>query len=342
MQKIQVVVGAQYGSEGKGAVCGHLAAHADPDATFLGIRVGGSQAGHTVVGDDGVAWPLRHVPVAAVARPDSQLYIAPGSELDLDVLFDEIQRLDAAGYNVSRRLMISGQATIITAAHKATEAARDLTGKLGSTAKGVGAARADRIMRDAPLANQIAELDWYIAEPEDIYSSYDILQIEGVQGFALGLHAGYYPYCTSADARVIDFLAMAGVTDPWNRSIEPWMAIRPNPIRVAGHSGPMHGETTWEALGLPAEKTTVTRKVRRVGAWDGDLVARAAAANGGTVYGALTMADHLAPELAGRTGEIKFSALPGSVRNIVSECMMAGAIIKLLGTGPSTMAAVVW
>lgn len=343
MQTVQVVVGAQYGSEGKGAVCGHLARSANPGLKFLGIRVGGSQAGHTVVGEDGVHWPLRHVPVAAVARPDAELYIAPGSEIDLGVLTDEITRLDAAGYKVSSRISISGQVTIIDPIHKELEAQSGLTSRLGSTAKGVGAARSERIMRRARLLkDRPVHHQFMIAEPDDIYPNFDILQIEGVQGYALGLHAGWYPYCTSADARAIDFLAMAGVTNPWDLRIQVWMAIRPNPIRVAGNSGPMLEETTWEGLGLPVEKTTVTKKPRRVGAWDAELVARAVKANGGTVYGVLTMADHVAPSLAGMTGEVRFQDLPAPIRNLVSECLMSGAMIKLLGTGPDTMVSVVW
>lgn len=79
-----------------------------------------------------------------------------------------------------------------------------------------------------------------------------------------------------------------------------WVVARVYPIRVAGNSGPMKGETTWEALGLEPEKTTVTQKIRRVGAWDADLVRRAVQANGGekSVRVVITMLDQVIPELA--------------------------------------------
>lgn len=338
MTEIDVVVGAQYGSEGKGAVCAHLIRSTE---TNVAVRVGGSQAGHTAIDDMGRAWPLRHVPVAAVADPDTRLYIAPGSEIDPDVLEREIDELEAAGHSVIGRLWVSPEATVITEQHKQAEADMDLTGRLGSTAKGVGVARAERLLRRAKRWGDLTPLYLQTADPNWIYRHDSRIQIEGVQGYALGLHAGLYPFCTSADATAVDFIAMAGIAAPWHHRVNVWMAIRPNPIRVAGNSGPMKDETTWEELGLAPEYTTVTKKVRRVGGWDRDLVADAAAANGGNagipVNGALTMADHTWPELAGRVGRISISNLPDSLRRRISELAFDGVRVRLLGTGPGTM-----
>jgi adenylosuccinate synthase len=342
--KIQVIVGAQYGSEGKGAVAGFLAKQEGP---MTAVRVGGSQAGHTVVDARGHHWPLRHVPVAAAVNPEARLYIAPGSQIDVEVLQSEVEALDAAGYSVSSRLAISPQATVITAEHKDTEARADLTGKLGSTAKGVGAARAARLMRRATLWSEIPQSrQFQMLDPLYVYRDDRPVQIEGVQGYALGLHAGWYPFCTSADATAVDFIAMAGIGGPWNHSVEVWMAIRPNPIRVAGNSGPLKDETNWEALGLRPEQTTVTRKTRRVGGWDSDLVRAAAIANGATqarpVYGALTMADHLWPELADQTGSVQMSELPLAAQSRVAELRVWNIDLRLMGTGPATMVEVNW
>jgi adenylosuccinate synthase len=341
--KIQVVVGAQYGSEGKGAVCAKLAKHGMP---MVAVRVGGSQAGHTVVAADGVRWPLRHVPVAAVVNPEARLYIAPGSQIDPEVLLDEITRLDAAGYAVSSRLAISPNATVIEQVHKDQEAQGALTDRLGSTAKGVGAARAARIWRTATLWKDHPMSQWYEQRsPRYVYRDDRLVQIEGVQGYALGLHSDWYPFCTSADTTAIDFIAMAGIPAPWKHKVEVWMAIRPNPIRVAGNSGPMKGETTWEDLGLAPEKTTVTQKIRRVGAWDIDLVRDAARANGALalspVLGALTMADHIWPELAGQDERVPLPMLPSGARERILELEAAGVRTMLLGTGPDTMIEVV-
>jgi adenylosuccinate synthase len=93
---------------------------------------------------------------------------------------------------------------------------------------------------------------------------------------------------------------MAGI-DPTRCSvtITNWVVCRVFPIRVAGNSGPMKNERTWEELGLPLERTTVTQKVRRVGDWDLDLVKRAVQANGGhQAKVVITMLDQIIPELA--------------------------------------------
>ena len=92
MSKIQVVVGGQYGSEGKGAVAGYLAGlETDP----LCIRVAGPNAGHSVVHPGtGKKYALRQVPVGAVTNPDALLAIAAGSEIDPYVLSEEIAWLE--------------------------------------------------------------------------------------------------------------------------------------------------------------------------------------------------------------------------------------------------------
>ena len=100
------------------------------------------------------------------------------------------------------------------------------------------------------------------------------------------------------------FLAMAGI-NPWaaGMDLQVWCVARVYPIRVAGNSGPLKEETTWEQLGLEAERTTVTKKVRRVGQFDMDQIRRAVEANGGGASGrvsvALTMVDQLAPGVGG-------------------------------------------
>lgn len=322
MGKLVVVVGGQYGSEGKGAVTAWLAAQ--EEAPFC-IRVAGPNAGHTVW-DEGVEWKLRHVPVAAVSNRESLLALAAGSEIDVSVLESELQALDAAGYDVSSRFMVDGQATLIDPHHADQE--QQLIGRIGSTGKGIGAARADRLWRTARLAGGRTNV---------AHSARNALLVgrtvivEGTQGYGLGLHAGHYPYCTSSDCRAIDFLAMAGLS-PWDMAVtafEVWVVMRVYPIRVAGESGPMLGETSWENLGLAAERTTVTNKVRRVGVWDEDLARAACEANGGPPVArvALTMVDHIVDPDDDR-----------GIEKCVSD-LQAGLTcqIRLIGTGPGRL-----
>jgi len=358
--KLIVVAGAQFGSEGKGAVADHLT-RPDREAFPVAVRVAGPNAGHTVYGEcppdcgegpdhvfNGVQighpWRLRTVPVVAVNNPNAVIVIAAGSEIDLEVLAGEMSELDSAGYDVTGRLLIDPQATILEHRHIAEEQADRIQERLGSTAKGIGAARADRIWRKARLAKDEPSVSEFIADTAGvIYTALgqgNTVLIEGTQGYGLGLHAGMYPQCTSSDARAVDFLAMAGVS-PWHPSVtefEVWLAARVRPIRVAGNSGPMKGETSWDALGLPEEYTTVTKKVRRVGEWDGDLVRRAVQANGGApvVRLALTMVDTIYVDLAGidHSDDIEAEIYEDLNRWIKSIEDEVGAKVEFVGTSP--------
>ncbi len=308
---IHVVVGGQYGSEAKGHVTDQVIRRLQreaPDEIF-NIRVGGPNAGHTVYDGEGNKFPLRQVPVGAVRGVT--VLIGPGSEIDLAVLYSELALLREAGHRPS--LGVHSEVTILTDDHKDAEADADLHQKIGSTGKGIGAARASRIMRKALVVRNMpvaAQDGLDVAGVEVIYpadwtrlvntaAATGQVVIEGVQGYGLGLHAGHYPQSTTSDSTAVDFLSAAGLS-PWVTD-EPAVIVvaREYPIRVAGNSGPLFNETTWEKLGLPEERTTVTQKVRRVGHWDPDLIRRAVAANGGAPVAVvvLTMVDQKFPHL---------------------------------------------
>lgn len=348
MSKLQVVVGGQYGSEAKGACTAFLARKAVENGLTVVIRVAGPNAGHTAYDDQGRKWPLRQIPCAAVVHPEIELYIGAGSEIDFGVLLDEINRLEAAGIEIRTRLAVDAQATLITDRHRETEA--QLVGAIGSTGKGIGAARADRLMRGAATVGQQRQMfeDHGIAvvdnSPAHFYHHLRMPEatvlIEGTQGYALGLHAGYYPQCTSSDCRAIDFLAMAGIDPAWTDEYEPWVVLRTYPIRVAGNSGPMEGETTWEELGFEPELTTVTQKVRRVGTWDPTLARAAVVANGGPniVRVSLSMVDYIVPGVYGESTMDDLDVetrqeVDSVVKQVEADC---GGRVALVGTGPET------
>ena len=335
MSKLMVVVGGQYGSEAKGAVTARLALGCDEP---LVVRVGGPNAGHTVVDSATTEWKLRHVPVGFV-NPRATLALAPGSEVNAEVLFEEINALEEAGYAIGWRMHVDPTATLLEAQHIKDEAASTLNDRLGSTAKGVGAARADRIWRTAELAGALHNPAHVPDLIEDWNTAGRDVIIEGTQGFGLGIHAGLYPYCTSGDCRAVDFMAQAGVS-PWRwrpEEVEIWIVFRTRPIRVAGNSGPLHAETDWSTLGLPEEYTTVTKRVRRVGEWDPDLAYRAMCANGAPspqIRIAITMLDQLFPEVKGAT---QWSLLSERARRwIADKSFELGQPINLIGTSPYT------
>lgn len=371
--RLSVVVDGQFGSCGKGAIAGYLSRPEEDPRDVIVVRVGGPNAGHTVYGpcpsnnrcdncdQYGHPWRLRQVPVGAVTNPNAILIIAAGSEIDLDVLSAEMAALDNAGINFRHRLFIDQNATILTAEHRYREGAAKLTENIGSTGKGIGAARADRIMRTAQTVRQLIQDHNGTDDPDEhwlnvwatVAETADLLDvwlrkgahvvIEATQGYGLGLHTRYYPQTTSGDCRAIDVLAQSGIS-PWGYSdldFKVWVVVRPNPIRVAGNSGPLTGETTWQDLGLPEEKTTVTQKIRRVGAWDGELVREAIRANGGGdprnpfVGIALTMGDHLNSDAAEVTD---WQKLPDDVLQFAAGISEdTGAPIWAIGTSPVTL-----
>lgn len=345
MSKVVVVAGAQFGSEAKGHVTDRLVKRAiDGRRKVVNVRVGGPNAGHTVYGLGGTKFAFRQLPVGSLLEGVTPV-IAAGSEIDIDVLMDELTQRSNYAQAMSLDLqpvLIDPEATVIEWRHK--EAEDGLTRRLGSTAKGIGAARADRLMRKAgrigfdyhngPIEEQNAEVVDTFAVVNSDGTDVDVV-IEGTQGYGLGLHAGFYPFCTSGDCTTLDFLAQARVL-PYNTSVDPWIVARTFPIRVAGNSGPLHGETTWEELGLPEERTTVTKKVRRVGTWDDELFGKAVAANGGAgiIYTAITMLDQLFPEVAGVTER---NSLTSDARKwLDGVATRHGVVIDLVTTGPQT------
>lgn len=346
---LDVVVGGQFGSEAKGHVAHRLIRkHASNGLTISNIRVAGPNAGHTVITDTHKALPLRTIPVG-VATPGVDLYIGPGSEVNLDVLYDEAEMCAAAGVPIDGRLFVHPEATLLTDEHIKTETELAMHARIGSTGKGIGAARADRIMRkalrmadlDQPEKDRLKAIGVTLLDHPGVYNrlirGYDWSVIEGTQGYGLGLHAGFYPQCTSSNCRAVDFIAMAGLT-PWDfDGLGVWVTLRPYPIRVAGNSGPLRGETSWKQLNLPEEKTTVTKKTRRVGAWDGQLAKAAVDANGPrAVRLALTMADQLDPTIEGCT-EITELARSQIVLDWVNRAQAdTQAAVGLITTGANT------
>jgi len=345
MGEIVVVVGGQFGSEGKGEVAGWLAREAYKSGEdLIAVRVAGPNAGHTVSDPDrpGEQIALRQIPVAAVTHPDAQLVIAAGSEIDWAVLQGEIDMLEQEhDIEVQGRLLIDPAATMIDREHTLTEQEMATQGR--STGKGIGAARAARLMRRArthgrgvvPGAGGVTA-----GIMRDELAKGAKVLVEGTQGYGLGLHTPYYPLTTSSDCRAIDFLAMAGLS-PWGREVDRvtvWVVIRNWAIRIAGDSGPLADETSWEELGVEPEYTTVTKKVRRVGGFHGEVVRAAVLANGGPgdrVRVALTHLDHQFPMLA----DWEFSGrIGGDIETWLAERESEiSSRISLVSIGPGQM-----
>lgn len=343
-QFVDVLVGGQYGSEGKGNIAYYLA----PEYDVL-MRVGGPNAGHKVPTDP--VFTHRLLPSGTLANPTAMLVIGPGATLDLDVLMAEISDCQVE----VDRLFIDPQAMIIESADIAAE--QQLKSGIASTGKGGGAAAARRIMgrhRSEPpvrLARDVAELRPYTEVPaaevlEDVFRAGRSVLLEGTQGTALSLYHGRYPYVTSRDTTTSACLAEAGIGPHRVRRVI--MVTRTYPIRVGnppgdGTSGWMSQELPWseiaERSGIPVEKLqsaergSVSNVERRVAEFDWQLLKRAAELNGATDI-ALTFADylHVDNEKARRYDQLDTDTI-----HFIEEVeRVSGAPVSLIGTRFST------
>lgn len=280
---VTIVVGGQYGSEGKGKVAHYLAR--EMEASFA-VRCGGPNSGHTVIDELGNARIFQQLPTAAIL-PEVKLAICAGSYIDLDILYREINETNVD----TDRLFIDPDAVIITPELKEREEAGGLIDRIGSTGSGTGAAVAARINREKKLlfAKDIQKLNLFLSPVSEMLRASltrnERVIIEGTQGFGLSpLHARLYPYVTSRDTTAAAFLSETGLS-PLDVD-DVVMVIRAFPIRVAGKSGPLPDEIDWETLTkegghqlLLQEKTSVTKRLRRVARFDPEIVRKAITIN---------------------------------------------------------------
>lgn len=281
MSQITVILGGQFGSEGKGAFAQYLAEKERPDLAF---RTGGPNAGHSILpGGHPPAIALRHIP-AAVACPQTRwLVIPPAGLINPKVLLEEIAACEGAGFSVRDRLAIDPLATIIGQEEEEQEKHAGLRAACGSTLEGVGAAQAAKVMRTAAVARDCLELEPYLQPTLGLVQAYagrDKIHVETTQGVGLSLHYGLYPYATSRDLSAGQALSDCQI-GLRGHEIRTVAVFRTYPIRVAGNSGPLTGELTWTELAeqtrgyVKPEQTTVTKLTRRVGRWDPEAVRRA-------------------------------------------------------------------
>lgn len=341
---VDVLVGGQFGSEGKGNICSFIAAEYD-----VLVRVGGPNAGHIVYDP---FFKFAQLPSGTLHNPNSRLIIGPATTLSLKVLFEEMSRLSLEHRMeiTSERLSIDPQAIIIEQGDIDWE--EGALESIGSTKQGVGSATARKILGrggegtfGAPvrLARDVPELAPFIrptfSELEKAFAGNDRVLLEGTQGTDISLHHGMWPHVTSRDTSAAGCLADAGIApDRVNKVI---MVTRTYPIRVGGHSGYMGveigaGEISARS-GLPeadvrrTEMGTISGKPRRIGEFDLGQVRRSAALNGANAI-ALTFADYL--DGANREAR-SFADLDERAQRRVREIEEAtGARVELIAVGP--------
>ncbi|MBI4079561.1 MAG: adenylosuccinate synthase [Candidatus Levybacteria bacterium] len=139
---VRLVIGAQWGDEGKGKIIDYLANTSD----FVVRYHGGNNAGHTIVNEYGKF--AMHLIPSGIFRNNTKAIIANGTVIDLEVLLSEIKMLEKAGVKVKERLFVSPRCHIIMPYHKILdrifEAAKGV-GKTGTTGRGIGPVHADKV-----------------------------------------------------------------------------------------------------------------------------------------------------------------------------------------------------
>jgi len=155
-----VVVGCQWGDEGKGKIIDYLASRADAVVRFQG----GNNAGHTIV-VEGKVYKLHVIP-SGVLYPGKKLVIGNGMVLDPDVLIEELGKLDEGGIR-SPDLAISDRVVLILPYHRMLDGMEERMkvrqkgedAKIGTTGKGIGPAYSDKVSRIAIRAVDLLDLD---------------------------------------------------------------------------------------------------------------------------------------------------------------------------------------
>lgn len=349
---ITAVVGGQYGSEAKGAVVGVLAS-----GYKVHVRVGAANAGHTVY-VRGTRHTMQQLPCAAYANPEAKLVLGAGAMISPEILFREIQlnqRWRKAHQLPPLQLFVDHRAHVVCRQHVLREQATGLAERIGSTStvakEGIGAAQAARVMRtDYLMAGDYRELlmndDMEVVDTVQLLREAHVFHtsilLEGTQGAGLSNTTGQYPYVTSRNTSAAGLAADCGI-GPMHLD-HVIMVCRTTPIRVAGNSGPFYPgseETTWRALGVDeqTERTTVTKKIRRVAYFNVAQIVHGAWINSATEI-ALMHADYLCPEIAGESGVqessdiARYDRIGPLVALIEQETQLP---VTLIGTSPQTV-----
>jgi adenylosuccinate synthase len=168
-----VVVGAQWGDEGKGKIVDWLSEQADTVVRFQG----GHNAGHTLV-INGAVYKLSLLP-SGVVRPGKLGIIGNGVVLDPHALVAEIDRLAAQGVKVSRdNLRVADNAALILSVHRELDALREsaASGAIGTTKRGIGPAYEDKVGRRAIRVMDLADLKALPARIEALLTHHNALR----------------------------------------------------------------------------------------------------------------------------------------------------------------------
>ncbi len=323
-----ILVGGQWGDEGKGKCITYFCTHDKPDII---ARAGvGPNAGHSVE-YNGEKYGLRLTP-SGFFNKDARLLIGAGVLVNPDVLKHEMEYLEK--YDIEGRLSVDANCAIITDKHMQTDKDSSyLSKKIGTTGSGCGPANADRINRTIDYAKDVDALKDHITDvPKEVNEAIaegKNVFIEGSQGFGLSLYYGTYPFVTSKDTCASTAAADVGVGPT---KVDHVVVVLKAYITRVGE-GPFPTEMTpeeAEKLGLE-EYGVVTGRKRRIGLFDKEFAKRSCMINGATQV-ALTCIDKLYPECYQAN---KYEDLSQEARDYIEDIEESiGVPITIISTGP--------
>lgn len=284
IKNVTVICDMQFGSTGKGLIAGYLAERDKPDVVATAWSM---NAGHTYINTHSRKFVHCMLANGVVSPNLKTILIGPGSQIGIDKLISEAESCKDLLYGV--RVLIHENACVIQQRHIDQE---NLTMVgIGSTKKGCGAALAEKIARQVEarivarnFADKIEDmaalrdLNIKVVDSSDynkVIHSAKRIQVEGAQGFSLGINSGFYPYTTSRECTPAQIMVDCGI--PIAKLEKVVGTLRTYPIRVAnryddngtmvGWSGPCYPdqqEIQWSDLNMVPELTTVTQLPRRI------------------------------------------------------------------------------
>lgn len=213
-----VVVGTQWGDEGKGKLVDWLTESAQGVVRFQG----GHNAGHTLV-INGQKTALHLIP-SGIMRPGVKCFIGNGVVLSVGKLFEEIAGLEKAGVQVRNRLRISEACPLILPVHQALdvarEAAREQGGqqKIGTTGKGIGPTYEDKIARRALRVQDLKHPERFAAKLRDLLALHNHVLVDVLGSRTFEFPEALKPYIVNGE---VQFDAV------YNEAMEQAQALKP-------------------------------------------------------------------------------------------------------------------
>ena len=270
--KVDVILGLQYGDEGKGKVC-HSLLNRDKYTHVLRFN-GGGNAGHTIY-HEGKKFVTHLIPSGVFYGIKS--VIGPGCVINVQKLFEEINYLESNGVTTQGLIWIAKNAHVVQPSHLAEDGA-DVS--IGTTKTGNGPAYRDKYARVGLHAQSVEELKPYLIDMyEEFYANFPdaLVLAEGAQAFGLDVDWGDYPYVTSSHCG-LGSLLLNGFTHKHVRDV--YGIIKAYDTYVGAKTFQPEGEIFSKIQTAGQEFGATTGRKRQCNWLDWDLVSRAIAMNG--------------------------------------------------------------